>query len=235
MNPYVPWNLSPTGAMIGPLALLAMFYRRKKSKRSAFEPYLFLLVLALLILSVGLACKIGTPAPATLAPTPTMPPAQTPTPSNPPATNTGGAATQAPSSPTPVPTKTDPCADGHCTPTPTPTPKNWLPVQYQITHYVVVLESDSYFSSSYIANIPFWENGQNKYYPYNYAFIVGSSDADKDKNWSVYVQGTGKAKDGKYIATDQDPAHFPPDFDQHAVYQYVSQPQAKCGTWTARR
>jgi hypothetical protein len=43
LNPYLPWNVSPTGALIGLLALLAMFYHRKKGKRGIAEPYLLLL------------------------------------------------------------------------------------------------------------------------------------------------------------------------------------------------
>jgi hypothetical protein len=118
-NPYVPWNLSPTGAIIGPLALLAMFYRRKKGVRGRTDPYLLVLCAAFILLGVGMACRLGggTPAPASPSPTPTMPPAST----NP----QGGQGTSGTNTPTPTPSptqppaETDPCVN--CTPTQTPT------------------------------------------------------------------------------------------------------------------
>jgi hypothetical protein len=122
-NPYVPWNLSPTGAIIGPLALLAMFYRRKKGVRGKADPYLLVLCAAFILLGVGMACRLGggSPAPANPSPTPTMPPASTQEPAG---AGTAPAVTPSPSSsPTQQPAEPDPCANCTSTPTPTPLPK----------------------------------------------------------------------------------------------------------------
>jgi RHS repeat-associated protein len=63
-NPYVPWSGEPTGALIGPLVLLAMLYSRKK-RRGKLDTFIILLVLSV-ALSMSLAACIGTPAPGSL-------------------------------------------------------------------------------------------------------------------------------------------------------------------------
>ena len=90
-NPYVPWN--PLGTILGPLAVVSLFYTRKKkgSKTGTF------LVLLIVLGGVGMtivACTPGSPAPTTPAPsdpnpnptqTPSPVPSQTPSPTAPPA------------------------------------------------------------------------------------------------------------------------------------------------------
>ena len=61
-NPYVPWKGDPAGAMLAPIALLAMVYGGKK-KRNKWNN---LLILMVLIVSAGIslaACNPATPAP----------------------------------------------------------------------------------------------------------------------------------------------------------------------------
>ena len=91
-NPYVPWN--PLGAILAPLAVLSMFYGRKK-KRNKWDT---LIILVLLGASTAIGIVACAPAPtppsgsANTAP-PAMPAqTQTPVPTNPgtiPATPTG--------------------------------------------------------------------------------------------------------------------------------------------------
>jgi hypothetical protein len=214
-NPYLPFD--PTGAIIGPLGVLALFLGRKK-KKSKYDILLFVLAFAVVTGVALSACGTGdggdgnVDPPQSETPPPALP-SETPTPGG---GSGGNGSPSTPGAPSPQPI---PC--------PTPVIKNWLPELFQITHYVIVLESDPYFSSSYDANIPIWENNQIVYRQHNLAFIVG--DATKDVAWSVYVQGSGKTKDGRYIQTDLDPNHIPPGYN--AVYQYVSQPLPKCSTY----
>ncbi len=111
-NPYTP--IDPTSALLGPLALLALAYGRKKS-RGKRDVLVILLVLSV-SLGVGLsACKFPFPP----SPTPTQPPAsplptQTPGSGNDPG---GGTPTPPPPTGTPEP----PCPD-----TPTPTPSGYF-------------------------------------------------------------------------------------------------------------
>jgi uncharacterized repeat protein (TIGR02543 family) len=101
-NPYVPFD--PTGLLLGPLGLLAVFYSGRRNKKSA--PYVVLLiVLVVLPMSVSLACRIGNPAPA---PAPTEQPLATETPTPGGATD-GGDAPSTLGAPSPQPT--DPCDD----------------------------------------------------------------------------------------------------------------------------
>ena len=76
-NPYVPWN--PIGAILGPLAVLSMFYGRKKTKNK----WDTVLIIVLLGVSSGMGLVACAPQPP--APNPnTMPvPTTTPAPSNP--------------------------------------------------------------------------------------------------------------------------------------------------------
>jgi RHS repeat-associated protein len=64
-NPYVPWGGEPGAAPMAPLALLSLFYSRKK-KRGTLDTVIILLVLGV-SLSLGLtACGPSTSAPKTL-------------------------------------------------------------------------------------------------------------------------------------------------------------------------
>jgi hypothetical protein len=241
-NPYLPAGVDPIGAMVGPLALVGLLAGKSKKKKAGL---VIMVLIVLLATGVALAGCVPPPPPPPPPPTPpangggiggnsggsagtpTPPPSPTPTPSIP----TG---TCAPTSGNPSGPQSTPGPGGSGSPSGgsgTPTPKNWEPVLYQITNYVVVLEGDTYFKSG-DGNIPFYENSVNTYHRYNYAFVVGNSSTDYF--WSVYVQGTGKTHDGKYIHTDLDPSHFPKTnidgtpFTGHAVYQYVDAPKQKC-------
>jgi RHS repeat-associated protein len=69
-NPYTP--IDPTGAMLGPLALLALAYGRKKS-RGKWDMLAILLVLSLSLGVALAACgKPGTPAPEIVKATATL-------------------------------------------------------------------------------------------------------------------------------------------------------------------
>jgi hypothetical protein len=83
-NPYVPWRVDPLGALISPLALLALIYGRKR-KRSKWDTLVILLVLGGTLGMSLSACKGPTEIPTkiniTISPTPTPTPSSTPTPS----------------------------------------------------------------------------------------------------------------------------------------------------------
>lgn len=63
-NPYVPWGGEPSAALMAPLALLSLFYSRKK-KRGTLDTIIILLVLGV-SLSLGLAACGSNPPPPTL-------------------------------------------------------------------------------------------------------------------------------------------------------------------------
>ena len=113
-NPYVPWN--PIGALLGPLALVSLFYTRKRkgSKTGTF------LVLLLVLGGVGmtLAACGGSSNNGVSTSTTTIPPSGgTPMPGS--GTNTGSN-TPNPGSPT-LPPTTTPCPTPTLTNTPTAT------------------------------------------------------------------------------------------------------------------
>ena len=57
-NPYVPWKGNPSGALISPLAILALVYGRKK-KRGKFDTLVIVLVLCV---AVGMSLSACTPS-----------------------------------------------------------------------------------------------------------------------------------------------------------------------------
>ena len=105
-NPYVPWN--PLGAIVGPLALLSMFYGRKK-KRSKWDT---LVILMLLGISTGIGVVACAPTPPSGSANTASPaiPAQTQTPVDTgPGTDTGITPSETPApveTPTPIPCPT---------------------------------------------------------------------------------------------------------------------------------
>ena len=109
-NPYVPWGGNPTGALFTPLALLFMFYSRRK-KRGTLDTIIILVVLGVVLGMSLSACQQPTPSspapgggnPPTLPPSIGGPAGPTPTP-NP------GSTPQPRATPTQPPTST-------CTPT----------------------------------------------------------------------------------------------------------------------
>ncbi|MBK9008610.1 MAG: hypothetical protein IPM31_16665 [Anaerolineae bacterium] len=98
-NPYVPWN--PLGAVLGPLAMVSLFYSRKR-KRGKWDT---VIVLVLLGITVGMGVVACAPAPTQSAPTPVLPPpnvtiipasTQTSSPTAPPAPTIGPTQTPCP-------------------------------------------------------------------------------------------------------------------------------------------
>jgi hypothetical protein len=139
-NPYVPFD--PTGLLLGPLGLLAVFYAGRRSKKSA--PYVvFLIVLVALPMSVSLACGSGGSAPA--EPTPTQPPATETSTSG---GSDGGDALSDPgaASNTPKP----PCDDDALTPTPTPTPTPTADQELRDIYGVILINGNMTWSSAQI-------------------------------------------------------------------------------------
>lgn len=114
-NPYVPASPGdPLGALLGPVALVALLARRRRKEKQ--DGWWMGLVLVLVVgVSVGLtACGSGTPTPPVPSEeedTPT-PPSESPEPG------------PTPTRPKPEPTSTEmpPTPTPTCTPTPTPTP-----------------------------------------------------------------------------------------------------------------
>ncbi len=77
-NPYVPWN--PIGAILGPLAVLSMFYGRKKT-RNKWDTLVILIVLGI---SMGIGVVACAPVPpGTPVPQPTSAPINNTPPSDP--------------------------------------------------------------------------------------------------------------------------------------------------------
>jgi RHS repeat-associated protein len=113
-NPYVPWNTNSSGALIAPLAVLAMIYSRKKGKRSKWDNLIILLVLTMAVSMSLNACSttIGQTT-VTVTPIPQTP-NYTVTVTTPTQTSTYIATPKG----TPLPTVTSTA----CPPTPTPLP-----------------------------------------------------------------------------------------------------------------
>ena len=114
-NPYVPWN--PIGTILGPLAVLSMFYGRKKQK-SKWDT---IIILTLLSISMGIGVVACAPAPP-VTPVPNQQPTQAPgnniPPTNPspnetpqpgPGTDTGNTST---GTPAPITTPSYFCGGG---------------------------------------------------------------------------------------------------------------------------
>jgi hypothetical protein len=106
-NPYVPWD--PTGAIIGPLGVAALFFVKRKRGSKWGTLFVILLVVGSIGMTIA-ACGPSTPAPNPTTPAPQVPPTQTPGPI-PSETPTP----TPPSTPTapPAPTNT-PLIDGDC-------------------------------------------------------------------------------------------------------------------------
>ena len=102
---------------------------------------------------------------------------------------------------TPVPASTPPIV-------PCPEPRNWLPVEFRITHYTVALETDPAFSGSYPVNVPIsaYPAGPVDYYNYqhNNAFIYGLPvpGTTSGNNYGVLQEGTGYTANNKFITID---------------------------------
>ena len=111
-NPYVPWD--PTGAIIGPLAAMALFFGKKR-KRSKWDT---LIIIVLLGITTGIGAIACSPAPTTPATGSNTPPsfpmsAQTPVP------GAGTSTSNATGTPAPSVTPTLPdCPTATLTPTP---------------------------------------------------------------------------------------------------------------------
>jgi RHS repeat-associated protein len=112
INPYVPW--SPLGAIFAPLAVLSMFYVRKR-KRGKWDTLLICLVLGgALAMSLAACGPGGTPTPDNSVPV--VPPG-TPTPGGPVTVPSDPTSTPAPPIILPLPD----CPTAPPTPTPIPT------------------------------------------------------------------------------------------------------------------
>ena len=109
-NPYVPGN--PLGLLIGPLALLGLFYARRRTRNKWDTLFIFLVLGGAVAMSLS-ACGGGTPtAPAPIS---TATPDNTATPVPPNNQIPGGSGTDTgdgvptPTSPANVPSTTPPC------------------------------------------------------------------------------------------------------------------------------
>jgi RHS repeat-associated protein len=78
-NPYVPWGGNPTGALFTPLALLFMFYSRRK-KRGTLDMIIILVVLGVSLSMSLTACGSNNGPTTTIVNTPTGPATVTVTP-----------------------------------------------------------------------------------------------------------------------------------------------------------
>ena len=189
-NPYVPWGGEPSAAFLAPLALLSLFYSRRK-KRGALDTIIILLVLGV-SLGLGLtACTITQPlSNATLTVTA---PTRTPTPTQ----SETAIATITPNPGAPVGTPTATCT---ATVTPLPPGAYWFEFvdNWTISYYVSVQENDPYFTQDHGFPYPIGLKGplpgldQNHTYDLNWAY-----------GWKgVLTQGTGHSSYGEYVTKD---------------------------------
>jgi RHS repeat-associated protein len=207
-NPYVPWKADPAGAMIAPLALLALLYGGKK-KRGKWDNLIIVLVLCAAVGMSLSACNPISPQPPSQSPT--APPVPSTDPTSP------GADTQPSSTPRPAasPTVTlSISATITCTamlpPNPTPTPAGTrITVEHiNLSAYYTPLEKD--FSGggkvAIKANASQKKNGN---YLLKEVFNVYTLEeqyaqtATKEFLYrpdTVCQQGEGKLENGKYIS-----------------------------------
>jgi RHS repeat-associated protein len=122
-NPYVPWG-DPSGALLGPLALLGLIYGRKR-KKNGFD-YFVIVLFVMVGIGMGLSACAPAPAPSGTPQPPSVPPSGNSTPVPPPSNPT----TTPPPPVQPSGTATStldeifpyPCPTPTWTPTPTETP-----------------------------------------------------------------------------------------------------------------
>lgn len=193
-NPYVPWG-DPAGALVAPLALLALLYGRRKS-RSRWDTLVILLILGL---AAGMSLLVGA-IPAVSAP---LGPLPKPTQAG------GGQHSNSPNQPPPNGTPPGPASDPGSWPVPygmpslpptviicppastqtpgsTPTPSWRTLSMYNMSAYYITHETQYYQRNSLSGPIPSLNNTYaNKYF----LFSKGG----------VCMQGTGRLKDGRLI------------------------------------
>jgi len=117
INPYVPWG-DPTGALFAPLALVGLFYGRKR-KKSKFDYFVIVMFVAVGV-GMGLSACGPAPAPSGSPQPPSIPPASPSTPDIP-------SPTQTPA-PVMLPSATSPSILDQIFATPCPTPLFILPL-----------------------------------------------------------------------------------------------------------
>jgi RHS repeat-associated protein len=150
-NPYVPWSGEPTGALIGPLVLLAMVYNRKK-RREKIDVFIILFVLCLAIGMSLAACGPGTtpgePSPTT-EPQSTQSNQDNNAPTQPPVSGTPGGETDKDSNPANPGSGVDKPSDDEtieCTVTPTPTTTPPPPTSTSVYTFLGNYNLSAYFT-----------------------------------------------------------------------------------------
>jgi len=193
-NPYVPWN--PVGAILAPLAVLSLFYGRKK-KHGNYDT-LFVIVLLGLSMGIGLAACGPTP-PSTPQPQPTSTPDNS-VPAVPPGTTTPGGADTIPSdapetppSPTNSPTATL-CPYPQAGTTPVPNDENYRSYGIGGRFYQIFDETSGGWWDRYrdsdaglwpilITLAFYWETSSLRH---NELFMAAMQEAFSRKLWGSY-------------------------------------------------
>jgi RHS repeat-associated protein len=197
-NPYVPWGGEPTGALIGPLVLLAMLYSRKK-RRGKLDMLVLLLVLCLSVGMTLMACGPDTPqgeSSPTSEPQSTQSNQDNNAPTQPPVLGTPGGETDKGSNPeNPGSGNKNPSADStvecYGTPTPTPTPiSEWKTLgTFNLSAYYITGESQYYSGKGTNTTVRLKDGSQlsaNKY------FLLSEA--------GVCTEGFGRLNSGDFIA-----------------------------------
>jgi len=241
-NPYVPWSGEPTGALIGPLVLLAMVYSRKK-RRGKLDIFIILLVLCL---AVGVSLAACGPKTSPGEPSPTSEPRSTQSnqdntaPTQPPVSGTPGGETDKGSNPgNPGSGTKEPSADSivECYGTPTPTAVLIQVDHINLSAYFTVLEKEYYDNKIPVkANSTqrentggdFLLNVYNKYTKFEKFAQTARKDFLYDPS-GLCVQGVGRLENGMYIACSDKPTwtdYYHPDPNVGFEWKYKDSSEA---------
>jgi YD repeat-containing protein len=207
-NPYIPWN--PLGAIIGPMGLLALVFQHKRGKRSKITPFLFILVmLVVLPITVGMACD-GDDTPPAPTPADQPPGAETPGgPENDPGSTPSPSGTptpileipECPTAPTPIPIPTATKtiffggSDGVNLANPGPDPKLQTPVWVQNATQVVPYPGGSKADQANQVDINTYKDVNLIVIGYSAGGDAALMFADKYRIHQFQNSGTGKITD----------------------------------------
>jgi RHS repeat-associated protein len=257
-NPYVPWSGEPTGALIGPLVLLAMVYNRKK-RREKIDVFIILFVLCLAIGMSLAACGPGTtpgePSPTT-EPQSTQSNQDNTAPTQPPVSGTPGGDTNKGSNPgNPGSGNNDPSADStvecYVTPTPdttptsppTPTPIREFVGNFNLSgYYTPIYEKQTWVGDNTLAET----NPNNKSAIFYGPFLARGGGYTKDKRWAlsasegflgynggICTQGTGIIEGRVILCSTSfpNPAKFTwGSFEDDLAHLQAYKTVARCGS-----
>ena len=201
-NPYVPWKSDPAGAMLAPIAMLALIYGGKRKRSKLDNVVIALMLLSAAGMSISACSPVNTPGPIEVTATRYL---ETPTPT---ITVTQGTTVIA-STPTPSGTPTlTPSATCTVTLTPISQDQGTFVGKFNMSAYYIADEDETRFSSG-VTPIPS-DLSMQKFGSYlstkgpNYYFDHTSAQSAKEdflfRSDSVCMQGTGRLSNGWKIS-----------------------------------